>query len=188
MRGSVIGTAGRGRAGGSRAGSPRLSAHDRSGEPGTGTPKDRYASVSRPRWSTGAGPRRRSPPRSGPRISYARPAANARRPKALRNHGGVAGEWGSDRLAGGQVPHLHRVVGAEDDHRASRSVASGRKVHSDGITASMDNPRRRGHPRIPPALASREHMDVPTRGEEPVMAGSIRKSLDSPEETRWLSC
>jgi hypothetical protein len=123
-----------------------------------------------------------------PRISYARPAANARRPKALRNHAGVAGEWGSDRLAGGQVPHLHRVVGAEDDHRASRSVASGRKVHSDGITASMDNPRRRGHPRIPPALASREHMDVPTRSEEPVMAGSIRKSLDFREETRWLSC
>ena len=65
-----------------------------------------------------------------------------------------------------------------------RSVTCVREVHSDGLTASMDNPSRRGHPRTPPALRHESDMDVPARSEEPVMAGLIRKSLDSPEETR----
>jgi quercetin dioxygenase-like cupin family protein len=46
----------------------------------------------------------------------------------------------------------------------------------------MDNRSRRGHPRIPPAQISSDIDVYPS--EEPVMAGLIRKSLDSPEETR----
>src|SRR3954453_3784419 len=63
---------------------------------------------------------------------------------------------------------------------------SGRSVAAPSAdrAASMDNSIRRGHPRIPPALRHENDTDVPTRSEEPAMAGLIRKSLESPEETR----
>jgi quercetin dioxygenase-like cupin family protein len=115
--------------------------------------------------------------------------------RLLRNHG--LAELVLDRAAKrnalsyemwSAIPHL--VAQVEADNAVSvlivrgAGVASGRKVHSDRLTASMDSPIRRGHPRIPPALRHENDIDVPTRSEEPAMAGLIRKSLESPEETR----